>query len=90
MRWCAERCLTGGRINKVMESIRGAVVDAFKRGEIGRNPFVHIAKAADIRRERGVNAGRTKEIRAAAPCTNISRPLYYPHAENTVCRRPAA
>jgi integrase len=54
MRWCAERGLSGGRINKVMEAIRGAVVDAFKREEIERNPFAHIEKATDIRRERGV------------------------------------
>jgi integrase len=54
MRWCAERGLSGGRINKVMEAIRGAVVDAFKREEIARNPFAHIEKATDIRREKGV------------------------------------
>jgi integrase len=54
MRWCAGRGLSGGRINKVMEAIRGAVVDAFKREEIERNPFAHIEKATDIRRERGV------------------------------------
>jgi len=54
MRWCAERGLAGGRINKVMEAIRVAAVDAFKREDIARNPFAHIEKATDIRREKGV------------------------------------
>jgi len=54
MTWAAEKGLKGGRINKVMEAMRGAVKYAFLREEISRNPFENIGKAPDHRKEKGV------------------------------------
>ncbi|MDR1279137.1 MAG: site-specific integrase [Treponema sp.] len=54
MTWAAEKGLKGGRINKVMEAMRGAVKYAFQREEISRDPFRNIGKAPDTRKEKGV------------------------------------
>jgi hypothetical protein len=58
MRWCAEQGLTGGRINKVVEAIRGAVVDAFKmkiKGETAK-------EAHDKLMERGKDGKNEKYL----------------------------
>jgi integrase len=54
MTWAAEKGLRGGRINKVMEAMRGAVKYAFLREEISRNPFENIRNAPDTRKEKGI------------------------------------
>ncbi|MDR1618462.1 MAG: tyrosine-type recombinase/integrase [Treponema sp.] len=54
MTWAAEKGLKGGRINKVMEAMRGAVKYAFLREELDHNPFENIGKAPDVRKEKGI------------------------------------
>jgi integrase len=54
MTWAAEKGLKGGRINKVMEAMRGAVKYAFLREELSRDPFKDIGTAQDTRKEKGI------------------------------------
>jgi integrase len=70
MIWAAERGLKGGRINKVMEAMRGAVKYVFQREEIGRDPFRNIGKAPDTRKEKGVLTPAEVSILIRAPVTD--------------------
>jgi integrase len=54
MTWAAEKGLSGSRINKVMEAMRGAVKYAALREDIERDPFKNIGKAPESRKEKGV------------------------------------
>jgi hypothetical protein len=70
MTWAAERGLKGGRINKVMEAMRGAVKYAFQREKISRDPFRNIGKAPDTREEKGVLTPAELAALVRAPVTD--------------------